>query len=82
MCIREWNKSKWVFNDVDYLGYPYYHIHPYKQEAVKHMVEAKPGWVDHIIIFGSAVKQGHFYEKDLDVCLVGTDIHNIEDLDK
>ena len=69
MC--DWNKEKWVFKDIYNLGYPYYHIHPYKQKAVKYTVDNVPGWVSHVIIFGSSVKRGHFYEKDLDICLVG-----------
>ena len=79
MIDHKWNKHKWIFKDIDNLGYPFHHIHPYKQDAVKFMVANKPEWLEHIIVFGSAVKRGHFYEKDLDVCLVGAGIHEIED---
>ena len=79
MIDHKWNEHKWIFNDVDNLGYPFHHIHPYKQNAVKFMVTNKPDWLDHIIVFGSSVKRGHFYEKDLDVCLIGSNVRNIED---
>lgn len=78
MFKHKWNENKWIFKDIDNLGYPFYHIHPFKQEAVKFIVANKPDWLEHVIVFGSAVKRGHFYEKDLDVCLVGADIHKIE----
>ena len=34
------------------------------------MAARKPDWVRHIIVFGSAVKRGHFFESDLDVCVI------------
>ena len=77
--LLSWNAGKWIFKDVENLGYPFHHIHPYKQNIAKFMVDNKPGWVDHIIVFGSAVKRGHFHEEDLDICLVGPNIHDIED---
>ena len=61
------------FKDVFGLGEPFTFIHPYKQKAVKHLVDNRPSWVTSIIIFGSAVGTWHFYEKDLDVCLIGKD---------
>lgn len=71
MTMKEWNKGKIIHNDIDKLGYPYYHIHPYKQECVKHLVDNIPSWVEYVVIFGSATKLGHFYEKDIDICLIG-----------
>ena len=74
MCVKmidEWNKGKWIFKDIHGYGYPYYHVHPYKQKAVKYLVENKSDWVEGIIIFGSSVQQYHMWFKDLDVCLIG-----------
>jgi len=75
------NKNKHQFKDIYGYGHPYSLIHPYKQQAAKHIVETKPQWVSHIIIFGSAVGTWHFYEKDLDVCIVGADPQPIEERD-
>ena len=70
MIIHDWNRGKWVFKDINSLGCPFHHIHPYKQNAVWHMAARKPDWVRHMIVFGSAVKRGHFFESDLDLCVV------------
>jgi hypothetical protein len=67
------------FKDVYGYGTPFTQIHPYKQQAAKHIVDTKPDWVTHIIIFGSAIGTWHFYEKDLDVCLIGRDPEPIEE---
>ena len=75
--MRKNNKFKDIFN----LGEPFTSIHPYKQKAVKHLVDNKPSWVTHIIIFGSAVGTWHFYEKDLDVCLIGKDPQKTDERD-
>ena len=71
MEMREWNKGKRIFMDIHGFGYPYYHVHPYKQAAVKHIVDNVPNWITYVIIFGSAVKNWHMWWKDLDVCIVG-----------
>ena len=71
MFMHEWNKGKYIFRDIHKFGFPYYHIHPYKQKVVKYLIDNKADWVDFIIIFGSALHPGHFYKKDLDVCLIG-----------
>ena len=68
--MENWNFSKQKFLDISNLGYPYYHIHPYKQHHVKHLVENLPIFVEYAIVFGSSVQTWHFYEKDLDVCLI------------
>jgi predicted nucleotidyltransferase len=62
-----------LFKDIHGFGYPYTLVHPYKQLAAKHIVANIPKWVTHVIIFGSAVGDWHYYEKDIDVCLVGKD---------
>jgi len=59
------------FLDKHNLGRPFYYVHPYKQLAVKHLVDNVEDWVDGVIIFGSAVTHAHFYESDLDVCIIG-----------
>ena len=69
--MHKWNDGKWVFRDIHGYGYPYYHVHPYKQEAVKYLVDNSPSWIDYIIIFGSSVRLSHLWFKDLDVCLIG-----------
>ena len=69
--IYNWNKGKWIFKDVYELGYPYYHIHPYKQKTVHNLVNLCPNFVTHLIIFGSSVHSSHMFWKDLDVCVVG-----------
>ena len=71
MIMQKWNENKWIFKDIHGYGYPYYHIHPYKQEAVKHLVDNVYEGIDYVFIFGSSVFAGHFYKSDLDVCLVG-----------
>ena len=71
MTWEKWNFGKWVFNDIHGLGYPYYHIHPHKQLAVKHLVANLPDAITHVIIFGSSVGNWHTADKDLDVCLIG-----------
>ena len=71
MSLSQWNAGKWIFKDVHGYGFPYCHIHPYKQDAVKHLVDNRPGWAEYIVIFGSSIYTWHFYEKDLDVCIVG-----------
>ena len=70
--MDEWNKGKWIFKDKYNLGYPYTLIHPYKQKIVKHLVDNRPSWTTHIIVFGSSVRVSHFWWKDLDVCLIGS----------
>lgn len=68
---QKWNQGKWVFYDKHRLGYPYYHIHPHKQEAIKYVVENIPDWVTNVIVFGSSVGTWHIAEKDIDICIVG-----------
>ena len=69
--IYEWNKSKWIYNDIHNLGFPFYHIHPFKQQYAKMILDRKPFWVNQMFVFGSAVHPWHFYEKDLDICFIG-----------
>lgn len=76
--IYNWNKGKWIFKDIYNLGYPYYHIHPYKQKAAKHMVDQASCVIDYIIIFGSSVTTWHRQWKDLDVVLVGDAVSEID----
>ena len=67
------------FFDKYNLGKPYIYIHSHKQEHAKHIVDNKPDWVTHIIIFGSAVHSWHYYEKDLDICIIGENTHKLND---
>ena len=71
MLWENWNNGKWVFNDIFGLGYPYYHVHPHKQLAVKHLVENLPDAITHAIVFGSSVGNWHTADRDLDICLIG-----------
>ena len=73
MCkkMHEWNKGKWVFFDIYSLGYPFYYIHPYKQQAVKHITENVPLYIDYVIVFGSSIGTWHRCESDLDLCVIG-----------
>ena len=59
------------FKDVHSLGKPFYYVHPYKQLAVKHLVDNAYDWIEGIIVFGSAVSHAHHYDSDLDVCIIG-----------
>ena len=60
------------FLDKHNLGSPIYYVHPYKQLAVKHLVNNVEDWVESVIIFGSSVTYAHHYDSDLDVCIIGT----------
>ena len=78
--MNEWNKGKWIFKDIHGYGYPYPHVHPYKQEAVKYLVDNKPDWITHIIVFGSSVRKSHLWTSDLDICVLGGDFRTTEEL--
>ena len=69
--MEEWNRNRLVFPNSDCTGYPYCHIHPYKQDAVQYFVENKPEWITHVIVFGSAVTTAHLWYSDLDICVIG-----------
>ena len=71
MKMREWNKRRWIFFDKHNLGYPFIHIHPYKQKAVKYLVDNIYDSIDNVIIFGSSVRNNHIDTSDLDVCIIG-----------
>ena len=71
MYKDKWNEGKWKFFDKHLLGYPYYHIHPYKQSIVKQIIDNVPEGVTHVIVFGSAVHTWHKWWKDLDICFIG-----------
>ena len=60
------------FIDKHNLGSPFHYVHPYKQLAVKHLVDNVEDWVEGVIIFGSSVTHAHHYDSDLDVCIIGT----------
>ena len=60
-----------MFKDIHNFGYPYFHIHPYKQKTVKVMVYNIDTNIDCLIIFGSSVQDGHMWWKDLDYCIIG-----------
>ena len=69
--MEEWNRGKWIFKDIHGYGYPYYHIHPYKQKVVREIVEYLPDWVEGVIVFGSAIHPSHMWWNDLDICVIG-----------
>ena len=73
MDIKQWNKGKWRFNDIHNLGFPYYHIHPYKQKIAKEIADNLPPSVKNLIVFGSSVGTWHKWWKDIDICVIGAD---------
>ena len=80
MDIRLWNKGKWRFNDIHYLGFPYYHIHPYKQMITHEIIANLPFSVVNLIVFGSSVNTWHKWWKDIDLCVIGANKICIEAL--
>ena len=76
--LKEWNQGKWVFKDVYNFGYPYYHVHPYKQKAVKYIVDNFKFTADYLIIFGSSVQTWHKWWKDLDICVISASKNSVE----
>ena len=62
-----------MYNFIDKYGYgtPYTNIHPFKQKAVKHMLDNKPPSIQVVIIFGSSVLPSCKDYSDIDVCLIG-----------
>ena len=52
-------------------GDVYRHIHPYKQQAVKHLLDTVASWVEYIIVFGSSVHPSCRPDSDLDICVIG-----------
>ena len=70
ICLRL-GEGMYKFLDKYNLGAPFYYVHPYKQEAVKHLVDNVDDWVESVIIFGSSVTHTHHYDSDLDVCIIG-----------
>ena len=71
MITRNVGELMYKFIDKYNLGKPFCYIHPYKQMAVKHLVDNVEDWVENVIIFGSSVTHAHYYDSDLDVCIVG-----------
>ena len=80
MDIKQWNKDKWRFNDIHNLGFPYYHIHPYKQKIAKEIINNLPLTVKNLIVYGSSVGTWHKWWKDIDLCVIGADRLCIEAL--
>ena len=78
MDIISWNKGKWKFKDIHNLGFPYYHVHPYKQKIAKEIIDSLPDTITNLIVFGSSVNTWHKWWKDIDICVVGTSRHCIE----
>ena len=76
--MENWNRNKRIFKDIDNLGYPFYHVHPYKQNAVKFLVDRIDEEIKQVLVFGSAVHTWHFYEKDLDLCFICPDDYVID----
>lgn len=52
-------------------GEPFIYIHPFKQSAVKYLVEHVSPEITHVIIFGSSTSPCCRSWSDIDVCLVG-----------
>ena len=50
------------------------HVHPFKQKAVKHMIDNIFDWVDYAILFGSSVHPACHPASDIDVCLIGKSV--------
>lgn len=63
------------------LGHPYTLIHPFKQQAVKRLVDNVSGWVDYVIVFGSAIMPYCRKDSDIDVSLIGGYTGNDHNLD-
>jgi predicted nucleotidyltransferase len=61
----------WKYKDQFVFGHPYIFIHPFKQQAVKHLVDNIPAWVDYAIVFGSAIMPYCRHESDIDIALIG-----------
>ena len=78
--IKLWNKGRWRFKDIHNLGFPFYHVHPYKQKIAKEIVTNLPHTVRNLILFGSSVNTWHKWWKDVDVCVIGDDRHCLEAL--
>jgi predicted nucleotidyltransferase len=60
-----------IFFDKYGYGKPFTYIHPFKQKAVKHVVDNVPDSVKMIIVFGSSVTDGCGYDSDIDLCVIG-----------
>ena len=76
--MKTWNFGKRLFYDKHKFGYPYTLIHPYKQLQVRELVDILRGKVDYIFIFGSSTQNWHMWWKDLDICLIGKQIHKFK----
>ena len=61
----------YVFYDKHGYGEPFTAIHPFKQAAVKHMVDNVLPEVTHVIVFGSSTLPCCRSWSDIDVCLIG-----------
>jgi predicted nucleotidyltransferase len=59
------------FNDRYEYGGPFVYIHPYKQRAVKYLVENVDDTVQYVIVFGSAAHPSCARDSDIDVCIIG-----------
>ena len=59
------------FLDRHHYGTPYVFVHPYKQQAVKQIIDSLPDWVEMAIVFGSAVQNYCTPESDIDLCIIG-----------
>lgn len=80
MDIIQWNKGKWKFKDIHKLGFPFFHIHPYKQALASELTANLPETIDYLFVFGSSVHTWHKWWKDIDVCVVGSDRSCLETL--
>ena len=62
---------RYKFIDKHGYGGPYVYIHPYKQKAVKQIVDNIFPGVSQLIIFGSATSTACKPSSDIDVCVIG-----------
>jgi len=61
----------YLFFDKHGYGVPYTYIHPFKQAAVKHVVDNITPEITHVIVFGSSTLPSCRSWSDVDICLVG-----------
>ena len=62
-----------MYQFIDKWGYGggYVHIHPYKQKAVKRLIDTVEEWVEYLIVFGSSTQLTCRVDSDLDICVIG-----------
>ena len=59
------------FSDKYGFGGAFAHVHPYKQRAVKFLVDNVDDVIQYVIIFGSSTLPTCKRDSDIDVCIIG-----------